>query len=180
MNCNDFVVVISLVLVGSFLMIARSTRGKRSDSPERGQSCPMAVRSTQVPMQKPSEGFSAPQRGRRFQPSANNVRERMESATTVDASNPMNLMPDAESTAGMDNEWKEMFGHAENTLAQENFIEPSYEYAIGALNVPKKWLTQDLRGAPECPQYDNLTPFNNSPFANLDLTEKWTRRAGDL
>jgi len=90
---------------------------------------------------------------------------------------PADLFPDKNE---MDDDWKEMFSHAENTLAQENFIEPSYEYSLGAINIPKRYLTHDLRGMPPVTTYDNMTPFNNSPFAGLDINETTTRRAGDL
>lgn len=90
---------------------------------------------------------------------------------------PKDLLPDM---SEMDDEWKSMFSHAENTLAQENFIEPSYEYAIGSINMPKRYLTQDLRGQPPITTYEGLTPFLNSNVAGMNVSEIGIRRAGDL
>jgi len=114
-------------------------------------------------------------------PTAATLERQAQSAAIGDANNkfdPSELFP--EKVVSLDDDWKCMFSHADNTLAQENFIEPSYEYAIGAINIPKRYLSQDIRGMPECTTYDNLTIFNNSAFGSLDLTESDTRRAGDL
>lgn len=114
-------------------------------------------------------------------PTAATLERQAQSAAIGDANHkfdPSELFP--EKVVSLDDDWKCMFSHADNTLAQENFIEPSYEYAIGAINIPKRYLSQDIRGMPECTTYDNLTIFNNSAFGSLDLTESDTRRAGDL
>lgn len=187
MQCNDFVVVVSLVLIGSFLLIARSS-AKDRDCDDYGYASQNQQAPTMQPkyQPEPTEHFTMNHQQarvrpmRRFEPASNNVREMLNSATVIDGDKPCDLFPEANACKNLPEDWKEMFSHAENTLASENFVEPSYEYAIGTLNVPKKWLTQDLRGAPEVPQYDNLTPFNNSAISNLDLSEKYTRRAGEL
>ena len=104
-------------------------------------------------------------------------RQKMAALTDARKFDSMDLFPDKEA---MTDEWKEMFSHAENTLAQENFVEPSYEYSLGAINIPKRYLTHDLRGMPPVITYDNLSFINQSPFAGLDINETTTRRAGDL
>jgi len=114
-------------------------------------------------------------------PTAATLERQAQSAAIGDANNkfdPSELFPDK--IVSLDDEWKCMFSHADSTLAQEYFLEPGYEYAIGAINIPKRYLSQDIRGMPECTTYDNLTIFNNSAFGSLDLTESDTRRAGDL
>lgn len=210
MQYNDIVVVISLVLVGAFLLIARhakKTKECKAHAVQKSNTGNMQIKP--FPMSSPHEHMRqivrpiqnyepskpkelvvssfTPNRQqprvrpmRQFEPASNNVREMLNSATIIDGDKPCDLFPEANACKNLPDDWKDMFSHAENTLASENFVEPSYEYAIGTLNVPKKWLTLDLRGAPEVPQYDNLTPFNNSPISNLDLSEASTRRAGEL
>jgi hypothetical protein len=184
MDADDTVLIFAVVLVVSIYMIYRNNASCGTPAVSASVNTPVGgVALVAQQRERLSTRRGGLGRERMDDPSVGMpngaTQQRMLNRATMGDANakfaPQELFP--ESTQHLDEDWKTMFSASENTLAQENFIEPSYEYAIGTINIPKRWLNQDLRGNPEVTTYDNLTPWNNSAYGSLDLTEGETRRA---
>lgn len=204
MKCNDLVIAVTVVLLVAVILIMKSNTHKKVHATHHAEESYPGVEGFHRVGGQPRVRF-APQRQRLARelmedgmpagdmpPREMNVNDpsmgmptgatserREQQAALMDAREitPNDLLPNAND---MNDEWKSMFSHSDNTLAQENAIEPSHEYAVGSLNMPTRFLSQDLRGQPPITHYDNLTPFNNSELFGLDLSESEIRRAGDL
>jgi hypothetical protein len=179
MDADDTVLVFAVILVVSIYMIYRnnlSCKSQKAAEIQGGtqQTLTNITAAQREHMRQRERMLNDPSVGI---PNGATHQRMLNRATLGDANAnfaPADLFP--ESTAHLDEDWKTMFSASENTLVQENFIEPSYEYAIGTINIPKRYLNRDLRGNPEVTTYENITPWNNSGWGSLDLTESETRR----